>query len=128
MNITSVEPGAIVRVDRKGRIFDAEVTGREDRALRVTPLRAGITYTTATSREVIAHWARREPDEHGKVRTASIKPGDIVAYADTLAHVLRKDGQWLIVEPVALRDERDRITSRRLTGHYARRGRPRGTE
>jgi len=59
MNLTGVKPGDIVRVDHKGRVFEAFVVRKARGELRIDPIQRGVTYTGATAREVIAHWARR---------------------------------------------------------------------
>lgn len=58
-----IAPGDIVEVDKKGRRFHAIVTvveqgdsGRFE--LTVRPLERGITFRTATVREVVAVWRR----------------------------------------------------------------------
>lgn len=63
MTLGSVKPGDIVRVDKRGRIFLAEVnervaeTGKRTR-LVVTPITSGITFREVSAAEVIGHWKR----------------------------------------------------------------------
>jgi hypothetical protein len=67
-----IEPGDIVEVDKKGRRFFALVIGIENAGdVRIEPVCRGVSWRTATSRELIRHWkkaARRKyqasPDEH----------------------------------------------------------------
>jgi hypothetical protein len=59
MQLASVRPDDIVRVNRKGRVFEALVLGKSEGRLEIEPLQRGITYTTASPREVICHWAKR---------------------------------------------------------------------
>jgi hypothetical protein len=59
MQLASVRPDDIVRVNKKGRVFEAFVRGRRDGGLEIEPIQRGITYTTASAREVICHWAKR---------------------------------------------------------------------
>lgn len=56
-SLTTIKPGDIVEVDRKGRRFYALVKEKQPRLLsRIEPLDSRITYTTATSHEVVRHW------------------------------------------------------------------------
>jgi hypothetical protein len=67
MQLASVRPDDIVRVNRKGRVFEALVLGKSEGGLKIEPLQRGITYTTASAREVICHWAKRgRPRSHGR--------------------------------------------------------------
>lgn len=56
MNLTSVKPGDIVRVNKKGRIFHAVVSDKANRELRLRPIESNITWFTATSREIEMAW------------------------------------------------------------------------
>ena len=58
MNLQGVKDGDIVRIDKKGRIFLAEVTGKERGKIRVSPITNGITYHEASAREIVAHWRK----------------------------------------------------------------------
>lgn len=57
-SLTPIKVGDIVQVDHKGRRFHAIVLSKRPRLLSIKPLESGITYTTATGREVVAHWRR----------------------------------------------------------------------
>ena len=70
MQLASVRPDDIVRVNKKGRVFEALVLGKYKGRLEIAPLQRGITYTTASAREVICHWAKR-----GRPRSRG-RPGD----------------------------------------------------
>ena len=59
MELASVRPGDIVRVNKKGRVFEAFVLRKRKGELEIEPIQRGITYTTASAREVICHWAKR---------------------------------------------------------------------
>jgi hypothetical protein len=59
MQLATVKPGDIVRVDKKERAFEAFVRAKRKRGLEIEPIERGISYTTASAREVICHWARR---------------------------------------------------------------------
>lgn len=58
MNTTGIRAGDLIRVDKKGRFFHAEVVGREGRELVVKPIEHNISYRRATSREVVCHWRK----------------------------------------------------------------------
>lgn len=58
MTITSIKPGDLVRCDRKGTIFYAEVVSKGEKGLHVTPITPHITYYSVTAREVKAHWRK----------------------------------------------------------------------
>ena len=60
MNLQSIQPGDIVRVDKKGRIFLAEVTEKVRGKLKLSPITPSMTYYEASAREVTAHWKRRK--------------------------------------------------------------------
>lgn len=59
MELASVRPDDIVRVNKKGRVFEAVVLAKGKGGLKIEPIQRGITYTTASAREVIYHWAKR---------------------------------------------------------------------
>jgi hypothetical protein len=59
MQLAPVRPGDIVRVNKKGRVFEALVRAKRKGELEIEPIQRGITYTTASAREVICHWAKR---------------------------------------------------------------------
>ena len=48
-----------MRVDKKGRVFEALVLAKTKGELEIEPIECGITCTTASAREVICHWAKR---------------------------------------------------------------------
>lgn len=58
MTLSRIHGGDIVRVDIKGRIFLAFAVGREDDVLVIEPVDRRMTYTRATSRQIIAHWRK----------------------------------------------------------------------
>jgi hypothetical protein len=59
MQLAPVRPGDIVRVNKKGRVFEALVRAKRKGELEIEPIQRGNTYTTASAREVICHWANR---------------------------------------------------------------------
>ncbi len=70
MTIGQVMVGDMVEVSKRGRVFHALVTGRDGRLLTLAPIECGISYRTASAREVRAHWSRR-----GRPRTAATSNG-----------------------------------------------------
>lgn len=66
MNIAGVKPGDIVHVDKKGRRFHAVVQGKEGRELLLMPIERNISYRSATSREVCAHWRKSRQGSQAK--------------------------------------------------------------
>lgn len=71
MNIGSVKPGDIIRVNKKGRVYLAEVVGRiEEKGkrarLEVDPITKGVNYREAQATEVVCHWRKA-----GRARAAS---------------------------------------------------------
>ena len=66
MELASVRPEDIVRVDKKGRVFEAFVLAKRGGGLEIEPIQRGVSYTSASAREVICHWAKRgRPRSHG---------------------------------------------------------------
>ena len=61
MQLGAIRPEDIVRVDKRGRMFLAFVVAKRSGALEIEPIQHGISYTTATAREVTGHWAQRKP-------------------------------------------------------------------
>ena len=59
MELASIRPGDIVRVDKKGRVFEAFVLEKHKGALEIEPSQRGVSYTGASAREVVCHWAQR---------------------------------------------------------------------
>ncbi len=59
MTLAGIKPGDIIRVDKKGRIFEAFVRDKHAGELKIAPIIPQVTYTTASAREVIGHWGRR---------------------------------------------------------------------
>jgi hypothetical protein len=69
MQLAAVRPDDIVRVNKKGRVFAALVLAKREGRLEIEPLQRGITYTTASAREVICHWAKRgRPRSSGRAQ------------------------------------------------------------
>ncbi len=59
MELASIRPGDIVRVDKKGRVFEAFVLEKHKVGLEIEPIGRGVSYTSASAREVVCHWAQR---------------------------------------------------------------------
>ena len=58
MQIGGVRAGDIVKCDRQGWVFFAEVTGKSKGRLEIEPINKGCTYREVTSRQVIAHYRK----------------------------------------------------------------------
>jgi hypothetical protein len=57
MRLRSVQPGDVVLVNHKGRVFYARVAGHERvGVLRIEPLERNVTYRSVKAREVVDHW------------------------------------------------------------------------
>jgi hypothetical protein len=57
MRMRGIQPGDRVRVNKRGRVFDARVLGAGPAGgLSVEPLDRRISWRQATAREVIGHW------------------------------------------------------------------------
>lgn len=65
MQLTSIRAGDIVSVDKKGRRFLAYVTAKTPGqnggpgSVALSPLERNVSYRSATSSEIVGHWARR---------------------------------------------------------------------
>ena len=59
MRLQGISTGDLVRVNRLGRMFIAEVTGTTGGGLTLLPIDRRVSYRTCRSREVVDHWARR---------------------------------------------------------------------
>src|SRR5258708_34619118 len=67
----SIQPGDIVLVNRRGRMFHAKVRGEApDGAFVVEPIERGISYRHVRSREIVDHWRHRR-DRGGEEPPAS---------------------------------------------------------
>jgi hypothetical protein len=58
MSLAGVREGDIVECDIRGRVFHAIVLRKERGKLGIRPITAGITYTTVTATQVVAHFRR----------------------------------------------------------------------
>lgn len=56
MRTRSINPGDVVRINKRGRIFHAHVRGLGQGSLTIEPIERGISYRQASPREVIDHW------------------------------------------------------------------------
>lgn len=55
-SLATIKIEDIVEVDKKGYRFFAVVRDKTGRQLTIRPITKGVTYGTATSREVVRHW------------------------------------------------------------------------
>ncbi len=59
MRLAPIQPGDIVEIDKKGRRLHGLVLAVErDGAVRFEPLCRGVSWRSATAREVVRHWTR----------------------------------------------------------------------
>lgn len=58
MNLQGVRTGDIVRVDKRGRRFLAQVEDKEAGKLKITPILPNVNYFEASSREIVEHWKK----------------------------------------------------------------------
>ena len=59
MRLDGIDPGDIVRVSVRGRMFHAVVRGAMPGGLQVDPIERGITYRKVKARDVVEHWSKR---------------------------------------------------------------------
>lgn len=72
MRIRSVQPGDLVLINKKGRIFHARVQGLGPGGLAIAPLERRITYRQASAREVVDHWRHAARDRGEATNDAQI--------------------------------------------------------
>lgn len=58
MRVSGIRPGDIVRAERNGRLFLAEVRGKSEGVLDVDPITHGVNWFTVKPRQVRAHWRK----------------------------------------------------------------------
>lgn len=63
MQISGVKPGDIVKCDRKGQVFFAEVTATAKGRLEIEPINKVITWREVTARQVIAHYRKSKASQ-----------------------------------------------------------------
>ena len=59
MRLNGIAPGDVVRVNRLGRVFLAEVTGTIPGGLQIVPADKRISYRQCRAREVLDHFSKR---------------------------------------------------------------------
>ncbi|HMS61830.1 MAG TPA: hypothetical protein PKD63_06080 [Solirubrobacteraceae bacterium] len=59
MRLDGIDPGDMIRVSVRGRVFHALVRGTTPGGLTVEPVERNITYRQVKARDVLEHWARR---------------------------------------------------------------------
>lgn len=59
MRLSGIDPGDIVRVSVRGRVFHAIVRGTTPDGLQVEPIERNISHRHLKARDVIEHWAKR---------------------------------------------------------------------
>lgn len=68
MRLDGIRVTDLVQVDRKGRVFFAEVRSKTRGELGIKPIDPHVTYRTAAARDVIAVWRRWTPT-HPRARS-----------------------------------------------------------
>ncbi len=77
MNLHGLEPGDVVEIDHKGRLFFCLVEAIDAQQLKVKPLDRHNTWRTATAKEVIGIWRASKATRARRTQPhASIDPGD----------------------------------------------------
>ncbi len=68
MRMRGIDPGDLVLVNKRGRLFHARVRAVDPSGtLRVEPLERNISYREATAREIADHWRHAgRPREEGR--------------------------------------------------------------
>ncbi|CAB4860427.1 unannotated protein [freshwater metagenome] len=59
VRLDGIDPGDIVRVSVRGRLFHGVVRGTTSSGLEVDPIEKGISYRQVKARDVLEHWGRR---------------------------------------------------------------------
>ena len=59
MRLDGINPGDMIRVSVRGRVFHALVRGTTQAGLQVEPIERNITYRQVKARDVVEHWSRR---------------------------------------------------------------------
>jgi hypothetical protein len=58
MQLSAIQVGDVVLVDKRGARFHAHVTAKQRGELRLRPIERNISYTAASAREIVAHWRK----------------------------------------------------------------------
>lgn len=53
MNASKIQPGDVIEVNKKGRIFKAMVRSKNGHEISVLPLTKGASYYTITARDIV---------------------------------------------------------------------------
>ena len=56
MRLRGIDPGDLVLVNKRGRLFHARVRVVEEERLRLEPIERNVSYRECTAREVADHW------------------------------------------------------------------------
>lgn len=63
MRTRAIQPGDLVLVNHKGRLYYAKVVGLgQAGVLQVEPLDRRLSYRSARAREIVDHWTHARPD------------------------------------------------------------------
>ena len=58
MRLDAIQPGDLVRVSIRGRVFHALVRGSDTSGLQIEPIERGFTQRHVTARDVVEHWGK----------------------------------------------------------------------
>jgi hypothetical protein len=58
VRLDSINPGDIVRVSIRGRVFHALVRGSDPAGLQIEPIERGITQRHVKARDIVEHWSK----------------------------------------------------------------------
>jgi len=123
----TVAPNNIVRADVKGRIFYAHVTGEpESGRYPLRPITPGVTYFTASRREIRAAWgalASVQRPLSQDIVTVRVAERTILALLNGTPH----NGKPIAVEPLNPRDHVGAVNARQIVTLWRKRGRPSGS-
>lgn len=73
MRSRSIQPGDLVLVNKRGRVFHATVRGvAAGGGFEVAPIERGITWRHVKSSEINEHWARTGVRRHGRPPTGQL--------------------------------------------------------
>jgi hypothetical protein len=76
----SINPGDVVRINKRGRLFYALVRGVGPAGMTIEPLQRNVSHRQASVREVVDHWSHtvqtRREDRHSDAQTTLDLPDE----------------------------------------------------
>lgn len=74
MRTRAIQPGDVVLVDVRGRVFYARVLGAERAGvLAIAPLERRVSDRSARVRDVVDHWSQTRPDDDERAPVAQLQ-------------------------------------------------------